>query len=76
VISLIKLVLRFTWLALFVLGARRAWEILQGGIEQFIDRLEEGETGTSAGRALTRLHEALHHRQSEHATGDTPSGEM
>jgi hypothetical protein len=75
VISLIKLSLRFTWLALFVLGVRRAWEIFQGGADQFIDRLEEGESGPPE-RTLARLHEALHHRQSQHAAGDDPFGEM
>jgi hypothetical protein len=75
VISLIRLILRFTWLALFALGVRRAFEIFQGGADQFIDRIEEGKSG-SAERIFARLHEALHHRQSQHAAGDDPFGEM
>ena len=75
VISLIRLILRFTWLALFVLGVRRAMEILQGGADQFIDTLEEGGSGGPE-RTLARLHEALHQRQVQHAAGDDPFGEM
>jgi len=75
VISLIRLILRFTWLALFVLGVRRAMELLQGGADQLIDRLEEGGSG-SPEQTLARLHEALHHRQAQHAAGDDPFGEM
>jgi hypothetical protein len=79
VISLIRLILRFTWLALFVLGVRRAMEMIQGGADQFIDKIEEGESESESGsaeRTLARLHEALHHRQSQHAGGDDPFGEM
>lgn len=74
-ISLIRLILRFTWLGLFVLGVKRAVEIFQGGADQFIDRLEEGESGPVE-RMFARLHEALHHRQTHHAGGDDPFGEM
>ncbi|MDA0797493.1 MAG: hypothetical protein O2884_02270 [Chloroflexi bacterium] len=74
-ISLMRLILRFTWLTLLVLGVRRAMEMIQGGADQFIDKIEEGESG-SAERTLARLHEALHHRQSQHAGGDDPFGEM
>jgi hypothetical protein len=75
VISLIKLILRFAWLVLLLLGTRRAWEIFQGGADQFIDRLEEGESGPQE-RMLTRLHEALHHRQSHLPPGEDPIGKM
>ena len=74
-IGLIRLILRFTWLTLFVLGVRRAVEILQGGADEFIDRIEEGESGALE-RLLARLHEALHNRQSHHAGPDDPFGEM
>ena len=74
-ISLIRLLLRLTWLVLFVLGVGRAMEILQGGANEFIDRLEQGETG-SAERMFARLHEALHHRQAQHSEGDDSFGEM
>ena len=74
-ISLIRLLLRFAWLTLFVLGVRRAFEIVQGGAGQFIDRVEKGESG-AAERLLTRLHKALHHRQAHHTGQDDPFGEM
>jgi hypothetical protein len=74
-IALIRLILRFAWLALFVLGVKRAVELIQGGADQFIDSLEEGHSGT-AERMFARFHEALHHRQSQHAGGDDPFGEM
>jgi hypothetical protein len=74
-ISLIRLLLRFAWLTLFVLGVRRALEIIQGGVNEFIGHVEEGESGT-AERLLARLHEALHHRQAHHTGQDDPFGEM
>ena len=74
-IGLIRLILRFVWLTLFILGARRALELVQGGVDDLIDRIEEGEAG-SLERILVRLHEALHHRQSNHAGGDDAFGEM
>ena len=76
VIALIRLVLRFVWLTLFVLGVRRAAEIIQSGADQMIDRIEEGEAGPLE-RTLARLHEALHERRAHREnTGDDPLGEM
>ena len=75
-IALIRLLLRFIWLTLFALGLRRALEIVQGGTDQMIDRIEEGESGPLE-RTLARLHEALHDRRSHQAdTSDAPLGEM
>ena len=74
-IGLIRLILRFVWLTLFLLGVKRALEIAQGGANEIIDRIEEGEGG-NAERLLARLHDALHHRQAQHAAGDDPFGEM
>ncbi len=75
-IALIRLLLRFLWLTLFVLGVRRALEIVQSGADQMIDRIEEGEAGPLE-RTLARLHEALHDRRSRREnTGDDPLGEM
>ena len=74
-ISLVRLILKGTWLVLFGLGIQRAVEIFHGGANQFIERIEEGESG-NAERTFARLHEALHHRQSQHAGGDDPFGEM
>lgn len=74
--ALIRLLLRFLWLTLFVLGVRRALEIAQGGADQMIDRIEEGEAGPLE-RTLARLHEALHDRRSHQAnTSDDPFGKM
>ena len=74
-IGLIRMLLRFLWLTLFILGVRRAFEIVQGGAEDLIDRIEEGEAGGPE-RLLARLHEALHHRQSHHAGEDDAFGEL
>ena len=74
-IGLIRMILRFVWLTLFILGLRRAIEIVQGGLNDLIDSVEEGETGPVE-RLLARLHEALHHRQAQHAGGDDPFGEV
>ena len=75
-IALIRLLLRSVWLALFVLGVRRALEIVQNGADQMIDRIEEGEAGPLE-RTLARLHEALHDRRAHQAnTEDDPFGEM
>ena len=74
-ISLLRMLLRFVWLTLFILGVRRALEIVQNGSGEFIDHIEEGASGTPE-RLLARLHEALHHRQAHHAGQDDPFGEM
>jgi hypothetical protein len=75
VIGLIRLTLRFLWLTLFILGVRRALQIVQGGVDELIDRIEEGESG-SFERLLARMHEALHRRQSQHTGGADAFGEM
>ena len=74
-ISLLRMLLRFVWLTLFILGVRRALEIVQIGFDEFIDHVEEGASSTPE-RLLARLHEALHHRQTHHTGQDDPFGEM
>lgn len=74
-ISLLRMLLRFVWLTLFILGVRRALEIVQSGSDEFIDHIEEGASGTPE-RLLARLHEALHQRQAHHTGRDDPFGEM
>ena len=74
-ISLLRMLLRFVWLTLFVLGVRRALDIVQNGSDEFIDHIEEGASGAPE-RLLARLHEALHHRQAHHTGQDDPFGEM
>jgi len=74
-ISLLRMLLRFVWLTLFILGVRRALEIVQIGFDEFIDHVEEGASSTPE-RLLARLHEALHHRQAHHTGQDDPFGEM
>ena len=71
--GLVRLLLRFVWLAVFVLGVRRALEIVQRGAEELIDRIDEGgESGVV--HTLTRLHEALHRLQGRQAGGSGSSG--
>ncbi len=74
-IGLIRLTLRFVWLALFILGVRRALEILQGGAEGLVDQLEKGEDD-GFGHTLVRLHEALHRTHAHENNGTDALGEM
>ena len=74
-LALIRLLLRFVWLTVLILGVRRAAELAQGGAAEFIERLEEGEGGP-AERLLARLHDALHHRQANQTGGEDEFGEM
>jgi hypothetical protein len=46
-------------LAVFVLGVKRAIEIVQGQVNELIDRVEEGEAGP-VGSRLQKLWSALH----------------
>lgn len=74
-IGLIRLLLRFAWLTLFVLGLKRALEIVQGGVDLLTERIESGEQG-GVETALVRLHAALHRRQAHDAAGGDAFGEM
>ena len=64
-IGLIKMLWKFAWLTVFILGVRQAFQMIQGQMNDMIDRIEEGEAGPVES-ALGRLHEALHHRQVQH----------
>jgi hypothetical protein len=68
VFGLIKMLWKFAWLTVFILGVRRALEIVQGWVNGVIDNIEEGEPGPTE-RALVRLHQALHTRQSHRGDG-------
>ena len=74
-LGLIRLILRFVWLTLFILGARRALEIIQGGAETVADRIEEDEAG-GLEKALVRIHAALHQRKAYHPGDTDPLGKM
>ena len=74
-IGLARLLLRSVWLAIFVLGVRRAVELAQRGAEELIDRIDEGDGGGLV-RTLSRLHDALHRSQGRQAGGTDASGEM
>ena len=74
-IALARLLLRFVWLTIFILGIRRAVELAQRGAEELIDRIDEGE-GDGLVRTLARLHDALHRNQGRQAGETDPTGEM
>ena len=74
-IGLIRLILRYVWLAIFILGVRKAMELAQEGAEDLIERIEEGEDGGAA-KILVRLHDALHRRQGQQAAKADAFGEM
>lgn len=73
--GLIRLILRYVWLAIIILGVRKAMELAQDGTDDLIERVEEGEDGGLA-RTLVRLHEALHRRQGQQASKVDAFGEM
>ncbi len=62
-ISLTRIALRFAWLAIMVLGIRRALELIQHGTDELAQRIEEGDDSGVAG-AIVRIHEALLRRNS------------
>ena len=70
-LGLIRLLLRFAWLGIMVLGARQLIEYVQQGLDQIVGQIESGETSGPAGMLL-RLHEALHRRHGH----DIPSGDV
>jgi hypothetical protein len=74
-IGLIRLILRYVWLGIFILGVRKAMELAQEGADDLIERVEEGEDGGLA-RTLVRLHDALHRRQGRQAGKTDAFGEM
>ncbi|MCH7655917.1 MAG: hypothetical protein IIC32_07020 [Chloroflexi bacterium] len=73
--GLARLLLRSIWLAVFVLGVRRALELVQRGAEELIDRVDEGDESGLV-RTLARLHEALHRSHRRGADGTDVFGEM
>ena len=74
-IDIVRLLLRFAWLALFILGVRKALELAQGGIEEAARRVEEGDT-SSVSRSLVDVHDALHRRQGQRGDTADTFGEM
>ena len=72
-IGLARLLLRSIWLAAFILGARRALELLQRGADELIDRIDEGDTRGIV-RTMVRAHEALHRLGGKQAGGSGSSG--
>ena len=74
-LGLIRLILRFVWLTLFILGVRRALEVIQSGVETVADRIGEDEAG-GLEKTLVRVHEALHRREAHHPGDTDPLGEM
>ena len=74
-LGLARLLLRFIWLAVFILGVRRALELVQRGAEELIDHVDAGDEGGLVS-TLARLHEALHRSHRRAADGTDVFGEM
>ncbi len=74
-IALARLLLRSVWLAVFVLGVRRAMEIAQRGADELIDRIDDGDT-SGVVRTMVRGHEALHRLQGRQAGETDATGEV
>jgi len=75
VLGLTRLLLRFVWLGIMVLGVRRVIEVAQDGVDQIVQQIETGETSGAAG-ALVKVHEALHRRLGHDLPVDDVVGEM
>jgi hypothetical protein len=58
VIGLIRISLRFAWLAIMVLGIRKVVQMAQSGVDDLAREIEAGNT-TGASGTLLRIHEAL-----------------
>ena len=74
-LGLVRFLVRIVWLAVFILGVRRALEIVKGGTEELISRIDEGE-GTGLDQILIRLHEALHHGHARRSGEPDAFGEL
>tara|TARA_Y100000590_G_scaffold418668_1_gene519693 strand:+ start:276 stop:503 length:228 start_codon:yes stop_codon:yes gene_type:complete len=61
-IGLIRLVLKFTWLGIMVLGARQMVEFLQQGLDNVVEQIDDGDSSGLPG-ALVKLHNSLHRRE-------------
>ena len=74
-IALARLLLRFVWLTIFILGVRRAVEFAQRGAEELIDRIDQGDTSGIV-QTMVRGHDALHRLQGRQAGETEATGEM
>jgi len=57
--GLMRMLIRVAWLAIIVLGLRRAFELTQGGIEAMAENIEAGDEPAPVG-SIRRVHDALH----------------
>ncbi len=73
--ALARLLLRSIWLAIFVLGVRRALELVQRGAEELIERMDAGDTSGIV-HTMVRGHEALHRLQGRQASETDATGEV
>ena len=61
-IGIVRLLLKFTWLGIMVLGARQLVQYLQQGLDEVVSQIDQGEqSGVAA--ALVKLHNSLHRRE-------------
>lgn len=74
-IGLIRLMLKFTWLGIMVLGARQLVEFLQQGMDSVVDQIDQGESSGMAG-ALVKLHNSLHRREAHDLPSSDAFGEL
>jgi hypothetical protein len=74
-IGLIRLILRYVWLGIFILGVRKGMELMQNGADDLIERIEDGDD-SGLSRTIVRLHEALHRRKGRQSGGTDAFGEL
>jgi hypothetical protein len=60
--GLIRLVLQFIWLAIMVMGIRKAIELAQQGTDDLVRGIERGDNFGLAG-TVVRVYEALQQRE-------------
>ena len=74
-LGLVHFILRAVSIAVFILGVRRALEIVKVGADELISRIDEGE-GTGLDQVLIRLHEALHRSHARRSGEPDVFGEL
>ena len=74
-IGLVRLTLRFVWLAIMIQGVRKVMETAHEGAETLITRIESGdESGLT--QTIVRLHHALHRRDTVQEAKGSARGDV
>lgn len=75
-LGLIRLIWRLGWIGIFILGIRKAKDLLDEGLDGIARRIEEDD-GSPLITSLERIHTALHEHEAhevQHAGEEAPAG--